>query len=601
MLAEGGAGHIVEERAGGMRLASDQINMMMRERPAYRHAKVLVAGAGQTQVLTSTRVGTEIITEINSPGADGDYRGLLAERQGLISLNGDATDSDNVGAAEKSLFVTMPVRDKAQNVVGALAVVLSIDQVIREQIATHSDISYWVADSKGNYLYQSRPAAATKLQNKSANAVHDFQLAASWERLLLGAQPHTVFELPLDLILGVSRVVLDASDAKGHGNAVIVGGSRSLADMRERVMAIQNPLAIVVIGVGLLMVLAIFVAVSRLLRPIADLTKAADLIAIGRQDVVMQVTGDDEFATLGKAINRMADEFRKTGKTSEQSSMGQMASMIAHDLRNALSSVKMNLQMLESHHKDSGDSEIDNCETALGQVLYMENILNDMLTFARPGTAEFDWVDLGDTIKTASISLLPEMTRKFVNFQIGGEYKFPTIMADRNKLLQLFQNLLSNAINAVPEWGKISITSRCLLHESRPSVEVRVQDNGPGISPEIADRIFEPFFTTSARGTGLGLAIVQRIVRQHGGSIHLDPDPAGSYGTAVVVLLPLTQGDQGSQEERSEAEPDCPNGNLRIASGLPASHVKFKCSRACPEADRVQCALAAARRVDQQH
>jgi signal transduction histidine kinase len=298
------------------------------------------------------------------------------------------------------------------------------------------------------------------------------------------------------------------------------------------------------------MVLTLFVSTGRLLRPIDVLTKAANRIASGDQNIVIPTNNNDEIGTLSRAMMRMAEQLRLAGKNSEQSAMGQMASMIAHDLRNALSSVKMNLQILDEHHRKEGDMQIENCEIALGQVRYMETILNDMLTYARPGTAEFDWVDLGDTLRAASVSLLPEITRKSVEVRMEGEEKLPTIMADRNKLLQLFQNVLGNAIYAVPEWGLIIIRTRCLLHESQPSVEIRFEDDGPGISPQIADKVFDPFFTTSSRGTGLGLAIVQRIVAQHGGQVYLDSER--DHGTTVVVVLPLTQ--EGPDDSPESAE-----------------------------------------------
>lgn len=581
MLAEGCARYIVEGQASGLQVVSDQIDMMMRERPAYRQAKMLFTSTGVTRTLASARNGSVVSTTVDPPVGQGSNKALLAEMQGLTNFTVHSARwvVDDIG--EKVLSITMPIRSKGHGVVGTIAVSLSIDQVIREHGLPHNDIVYWVADNTGEYLYQSRPEAAASHQQEPVNAIRDFQLAESWERMLSGTQPHIVVELPSAVTLSVSRVTLDTDDKTDHRNTLVVGGTRSLTDMGEKAAAVQKPLAIVVVGVGFLMVLALVIATRRLMRPIKDLTNVADLIAAGNPDAIAPVSGDDEIGILGRAMMRMADELRKAGKNSEQSAMGQMASMIAHDLRNALSSVKMNLQILESHHQKAGDREIDNCETALGQVLYMETILNDMLTFARPGTAEFDWVDLGDTLRTASTSLLPEMTSKFINLKMEEEHKWPTIMADRNKLLQLFQNLLINSIHAVPEWGHISITTRCLLHESQPSVEVKIEDDGPGISPEIVNRIFEPFFTTSARGTGLGLPIAQRIVRQHGGKIYVDP--TGDHGTTMVVLLPLTQGEKNDKESLQ----DC-------------GATKFKCSRGCLAADRAHCGLAKEHRVDLQ-
>ncbi|MCK5922573.1 MAG: HAMP domain-containing histidine kinase, partial [Methylococcales bacterium] len=325
-------------------------------------------------------------------------------------------------------------------------------------------------------------------------------------------------------MLGIRRAPLNVGEGNEIENVLVVGGVISLAELEIKAAALQKQLAIAVASIGLLMLLTLFVSTGRLLRPIDVLIKAANRIASGDKNIVIPANNNDEIGTLSRAMTRMAEKLRLAGKDSEQSALGQMASMIAHDLRNALSSVKMNLQILDEHHRKEGGMQIENCEIALGQVRYMETILNDMLTYARPGTAEFDWVDLGDTLRAASVSLLPEITGKSVEVRMEGEEKLPTIMADRNKLLQLFQNVLGNAIYAVPEWGHITIRTRCLLHESQPSVEIRFDDDGPGIPPQIADKVFDPFFTTSARGTGLGLAIVQRIVAQHRGQVYLDSE-----------------------------------------------------------------------------
>ena len=353
-------------------------------------------------------------------------------------------------------------------------------------------------------------------------------------------------ELPgISTLLSVRRASLDTGDGEDPRNTLIVGGTAPLLDVESRAAALQRQLSMIVIGVGLLMVVTLVIATNRLLRPIDELTKVANHIASGDRSVVIPTSSDDEIGILARAMMRMADELRAAGKNSEQSAMGQMALMIAHDLRNALSAVKINLQILDSHHRQEGDGQTESCEIALGQVRYMEIILNDMLTFARPGSAEFDWVDLGDTLRTASVSLLAETTQKSIDLRMEGEEKLPTVMADRNKLFQLFQNILGNAVHAVPEWGHITIRTRCLLHESQPAVEVRIEDDGPGISPQNADKVFEPFFTTSARGTGLGLAIVRRIVDQHGGRVYLDATV--TQGTTLIVLLPLTQGAQDAQ------------------------------------------------------
>ena len=551
MLADGGARHVMEEHAepsvDSLQRVADQLNILMRERHAYRQAKMLlVTEVGTPRVLVSTRIDNVVRTAVDPAVADWNFAALLAEKQGLRNFNEKTGVVSKEASGEKVLFISLPIRGKDRDVIGAIAMMVAIDQVFRTFGGGHDGISYWVADSTGNYLFQSRPQASIGYSHQTANAIRDFKLEDAWDRLLLGDQPQLVVEHPgISTLLSVRRASLDTGDGEDPRNTLIVGGTAPLLDVEIRAAALQRQLSMIVIGVGLLMVVTLVIATNRLLRPIDELTKVANHIASGDRSVVIPTSSDDEIGILARAMMRMADELRAAGKNSEQSAMGQMALMIAHDLRNALSAVKINLQILDSHHRQEGDGQTESCEIALGQVRYMEIILNDMLTFARPGSAEFDWVDLGDTLRTASVSLLAETTQKSIDLRMEGEEKLPTVMADRNKLFQLFQNILGNAVHAVPEWGHITIRTRCLLHESQPAVEVRIEDDGPGISPQNADKVFEPFFTTSARGTGLGLAIVRRIVDQHGGRVYLDATV--TQGTTLIVLLPLTQGAQDAQ------------------------------------------------------
>lgn len=552
MLADGGARHVLEEHAepsvDSLQRVADQLNMLMRERHAYRQAKMLlVTEVGTPRVLVSTRIDNVVRTAVDPAVADWDFAALLAEKQGLRNFNEKTGVVSKEAGGEKVLFVSLPIRGKDRDVIGAIAMTVAIDQVFRTLGGARDGISYWVADSTGYYLFQSRTQASVGYSHQTANAIRDFKLDDAWDRLLLGDLPQLIVELPgIATLLCVRRASLETGDGEDPRNTLIVGGTAPLVDLKSRAAALQRQLSMIVIGVGLLMVVTLVIATRRLLRPIDELTRVANRIATGDRNIVIPASGDDEIGILARAMMRMADELRAAGKNSEQSAVGQMASMIAHDLRNALSAVKMNLQILDSHHRLEGDGQTESCEIALGQVRYMETILNDMLTFARPGSAEFDWVDLGDTLRTASVSLLPETTQKSIDLRMEGEEKLPTVMADRNKLLQLFQNILSNAVHAVPDWGHITIRTRCLLHESQPAVEVRIEDDGPGISPQNADKVFEPFFTTSARGTGLGLAIVRRIVAQHGGKVYLDATV--NQGTTLIVLLPLTQEKQDDQD-----------------------------------------------------
>lgn len=556
LLAEASASGILDEHSepntGSLRMLADHLNAMMRERPAYAQAQLILGGAiGQRVRSTRSEDGGQ--ATIDAPTGGLRYEAVLREKQGLRQWTAQfgvapraSKGAEETAAGRNALYFSAPVLSRGGLTVGAVAIVVDFDLLVRELGRPSEDVSYYVGDQTGRYLYRSRPAPATG-DGAKGNMLDDFHLRNGWGKWLAEGEPHLQRELrDPPRVVNLRRVDLVEATSAAPPEIVVVGGMALFADVEMKVAKYRTQLAVTVLGIGTLMVLALVFAICYVVRPIESLTNVADRIAAGDPNVMAPTQRRDEIGILARAMIRMADRLRKTAKNSEQAAMGRMASMIAHDLRNALSSVKMNLHVLQGHHRKQNDDYMDGCEIALDQVRYMEHILNDMLAFARPGKLDLEWLDLGEVISTASVSLLPDALRKSIDLRSGGEQKLPTVRGDRNKLLQLFQNLLDNAIQAAPEGGHITIETRALLHDSQPAVEIKITDNGPGIAPEIAGTLFEPFITTRARGTGLGLAIVQRIVSYHRGHVTLNSGPSG--GAVAKVLLPLSPNSSGPED-----------------------------------------------------
>lgn len=549
LLAEGGASSVSAEYSGpnvdNLQMLSDQLDAMMRKRPAYAQVQIILKGAGAPRILRSTRLEDAVRTMIDPPTLNPSHEAILREKQGLRSPDVMAGPFQRQmqgragGPAGQVLYFTSPVAAKDGGILGAVSVAVDFDRLVGGIGRPQDAMVFAVADRTGRYLYRSGQEQHAAEPGVMASVVDEFHLRDRWGTWLVQDDPHLQFELPdRSMVVDLRRILLSDAVRDAAAEILVVGGAASYSDVEMKAAKFRSQLAVAVLGVGALMVLALAFATAHLIRPIDELTKVANRIAAGDRDVVAPTQHQDEIGVLARAMMRMADELRKAAKNAEQAAMGRMATMIAHDLRNALSSVKMNLQILYTHHRDDGDDYGDGCEIALEQVRYMENILNDMLAFARPDSLELDWVDLGETINTAAVSLLPDITRKSIEVKTASDHKLPTVLGDRNKLLQVFQNVLDNAVQAAPEGGHVTIEARSLLHESQPAVEVRVVDDGAGIAAEVAEKVFEPFFTTRARGTGLGLAIVQRIVKQHGGQVHLASVPG--RGAVATIILPLT-------------------------------------------------------------
>jgi PAS domain S-box-containing protein len=230
---------------------------------------------------------------------------------------------------------------------------------------------------------------------------------------------------------------------------------------------------------------------------------------------------------------------QEQARTEALTTMGRMASMIAHDLRNPLSSVKMCMQML---NKQSENELFELSDIGLDQIRYMENILTDMLTYAKPEAVNVEWVNIEKLIDTTLLSLQRRIEDASVKVVVNHQAGLPALPADANKLRQLFSNLIVNAIQATESQSEdervIVVDSHQVLAESGNTIEVSICDNGVGLPEEELERLFEPFYTTRTKGTGLGLAIVKQIVDQHHGKVALSLHAEG--GVCAKVSLPTT-------------------------------------------------------------
>ncbi|MFB3916611.1 MAG: nitrogen regulation protein NR(II) [Terriglobales bacterium] len=216
-------------------------------------------------------------------------------------------------------------------------------------------------------------------------------------------------------------------------------------------------------------------------------------------------------------------------------SMGKMAAGTAHHLNTPLAAMLLRVQMMRERARDNGLArDLEQFEKSLVQC---QQFVRRLLDFSRRPLARKQLEDVSSILEAVAGFLAPTLMARKVELSMGlNLLSGQMMMCDRNQLESLFIILISNAIDAMPDGGKVRVYCR----QSAPDeMEIVIADNGCGIAAADLKKLFEPFFTTkpTGKGTGLGLAIAKNIVQEHGGSIRLESTPGS--GTSAIVALPL--------------------------------------------------------------
>ena len=210
--------------------------------------------------------------------------------------------------------------------------------------------------------------------------------------------------------------------------------------------------------------------------------------------------------------------------------VGQMAAVVAHEVRNPLAGVKGAIQVLMSR-RTADDEELPVMRDIVARIDALSELINDLMVFARPRPPRLAVVELHPIVADAITIVRRDPSAHGVQIDVVGEDI--SVTADGQLMRATVLNLLLNAAQAMAGQGQI--VARISRHNGTATLQIR--DTGPGIPEDLRDQIFEPFFTTKARGGGLGLPIARRTVELHGGSLTLDCPPEG--GTVVTMTLPV--------------------------------------------------------------
>jgi signal transduction histidine kinase len=227
--------------------------------------------------------------------------------------------------------------------------------------------------------------------------------------------------------------------------------------------------------------------------------------------------------------------------------VGQMAAVIAHEVKNPLAGIEVMAGLLRRKIPDAPDAQAMLTDI-INEAKMANAIVQEVLDFVRPIRLQVEHTSVADAVEGAVQLADTKARRGDVHVEVSLASGLPAIQADRHQLTQVFTNLLINAYEAMGGSGRVAITAgRVRLDNGGDGLEavlVQVADDGPGIESGVAEKVFDPFFTTKPQGSGLGLAIVRKIVDAHDGRIDLQTVPG--KGTTIQVTLPVGGADAGA-------------------------------------------------------
>ncbi len=272
-------------------------------------------------------------------------------------------------------------------------------------------------------------------------------------------------------------------------------------------------------------------------------SKEGKVICLEGTASVIDYDKDKRILVFTRDVTEQKAMLEKIFQTEKLSLLGTIAAGIAHEVRNPLAGVKLNLQFLEQKYGDN-HPDIETLRLAIEGTKHIEKVIENTLNIARSTMPDVRFASINEVVSQSINLLMLTVHKKNIDLETHFTTTLPTLKIDAKQIMQVVLNVLKNAIEATPPSGSIVVTTGYEFPSEIKSsrVIVSIKDGGPGFSEEYLKDAFELFKTTKSSGTGLGLALSKRIMNQHNGEIKIKPVPAG--GTDVQLLFLINSNEQ---------------------------------------------------------
>ena len=376
-----------------------------------------------------------------------------------------------------------------------------------------------------------------KYQRKSLLAFADDTNQAFQKIELIGV-PHSVSRIPI-LASNIEAPVEAQQKPQAVGPELILAYSH-----RDQIVLQQKLMSILLIigGVGLILVYIVsYIVGLQMTKPINQLAAGAAEIASGNLEQRVAIQSRDEIGRLAGAFNQMAAALKTSLErrlaAERLAAWGDVARYVTHEIKNPLFPIRLSIENLQRAYQGRGNQStafdeifVQCTDIVIEEVERLQRLVDEFHRFARMPHAERKLSDLNQVVQNV-VNLYAESVE---NIQIKGSLALdlPPLSLDSEQITQALENLIQNAIEAIPDGGTLNISTQ-LVNEEK--IRIKIQDTGIGMSPETLAQIFAPYYTTKDTGTGLGMAIVQRIINDHDGEIFVESEEG--IGTTVSIEL----------------------------------------------------------------
>jgi len=348
-----------------------------------------------------------------------------------------------------------------------------------------------------------------------------------------------------------------------------VGSSRrELVLLTRQILKIAAVVAAAALFVGLLVS---FWISARITKPVEELAEGAREVASGRWDTRIDVHGSDEIGQLAKAFNEMtqtlAAQKERLVQTERVAAWRELARRLAHELRNPLFPMQITVENLQKARQLDAKQFLEvfheSTATLRAELANLNTIVGRFSDFSKMPAPQFVRVNLNEALRNAVRLFEPqfnEVGKPTITPELFLTEPLPDIDADPDLLHRAFQNLVLNALDAMPAGGTLTLRTM----EQDGQIRIEVADTGKGLTPEECSRLFTPYYTTKLQGTGLGLAIVQSVVSDHHGNISVTSDEG--RGTTFRIDLPQRQAGHTTAPREAAPEKKSTPSTLAAAS-----------------------------------